>query len=360
MRSSRGSSPRSRTGRSRGRSGLDEQLGLFPEAFPGLAGTTVGPAAAPARLFALAERLPAGARLGTSSWTFPGWAGIVYDRHVSENVLARDGLRAYAAHPLLTAAGLDRTYYRPMTAAALRELGAVVPETFRFVVKADRALTSYTDPEAHGSRMPNPRFLDARYASEEVVAPVLQGLGTKTGAILFQFPPASPRLPGGRAAFLDRLGAFLAALPEGAIYAVELRNGSLFGTEYTRMLDAVGAAHCYSVHPAAPPLARQLELVPAHWQPLVLVRWTLAIDQCYEDARARYDPFDRLVDEDPATRGLVARAVLDAILAEREAIVIANNKAEGSAPLTLFRLAERLAAGLEHLAPEGATFERRV
>ena len=49
------------------------------------------------------------------------------------------------------------------------------------------------------------------------------------------------------------------------------------------------------------------------------------------------------VDEDLPTRELVARTVLDASLAEREAYVVANNNAAGSAPLTLFSLAERIA-----------------
>ena len=34
---------------------------------------------------------------------------------------------------------------------------------------------------------------------------------------------------------------------------------------------------------------------------------------------------------------------MDGLIAERPAFVIANNKAEGSAPRSLFRLAERLA-----------------
>ncbi|HMA18957.1 MAG TPA: DUF72 domain-containing protein, partial [Thermoanaerobaculia bacterium] len=29
---------------------------------------------------AIAERLPAGVRFGTSSWSFPDWAGLVYSR----------------------------------------------------------------------------------------------------------------------------------------------------------------------------------------------------------------------------------------------------------------------------------------
>ena len=65
----------------------------------------------------------------------------------------------------------------------------------------------------------------------------------------------------------------------------------------------------------------------------------------------------RLVDEDLPSRERIARAVHDTVLAERDAFVIANNKAEGSAPLTIFRLAERIAewsstsAGEDHGAP---------
>ena len=39
----------------------------------------------------------------------------------------------------------------------------------------------------------------------------------------------------------------------------------------------------------------------------------------------------------------MAIAVLDALIAEKGVFVIANNKAEGSAPLSIFRLAERIA-----------------
>jgi hypothetical protein len=62
----------------------------------------------------------------------------------------------------------------------------------------------------------------------------------------------------------------------------------------------------------------------------------------YDTARERYKPFDRIVDADPVSRELIARTVLDVTLAERPSFVVANNKAEGSAPLTLMRLAERI------------------
>ena len=45
----------------------------------------------------LARRIPARVRFGTSSWSFPGWKGLVYSRGATETSLAREGLREYAA-----------------------------------------------------------------------------------------------------------------------------------------------------------------------------------------------------------------------------------------------------------------------
>jgi uncharacterized protein YecE (DUF72 family) len=321
----------------------DPQLGLFHDDPPAAQQPGVSPAPAPASVSALASRVPRSVRLGTSSWSFPGWQGIVYDRLASEEALAREGLSAYATHPLLRTVSIDRSFYRPLSADQFRAYAEVVPSDFRFVVKADRLVTSPVDPDTRGVRTPNPLFLDAAYAVEEVVAPTLEGLGPKAGPIVFQFPPIPPNLVGGRSAFLDRLHRFLAALPRPCHYAVELRTPAFLTESYARLLEELGVAHCYNVHPASAPLTRQLECIHPFQQPALVVRWMLGRGLEYVAAKERYEPFDRLVDEDLPSRELIARTVLDTTLAERDVFVIANNKAEGSAPLTLFRLAERIA-----------------
>lgn len=282
--------------------------------------------------------------MGTSSWSFPGWAGLVYDRRTTERTLARHGLEAYAAHPLLRSVGIDRTYYRPMVAADFRAYAESVPGDFRFLVKADRTLTSPLDPESRSVRVGNPNFLDAEYAAAEVVAPMMDGLREKAGPLLFQFSPMSPSAVGGTAAFVDRLHGFLRALPRGPLYAVELRTPTFLDDSYARMLEDVGAAHCYNVHPSMTSLDRQLGKISPFYQPALVVRWMLHDGLQYQVARDRYEPFDRIVDEDRVSRERIAVAVLDALVAERPAFVIANNKAEGSAPLSVFRLAERIAS----------------
>ncbi|MGD2045817.1 MAG: DUF72 domain-containing protein [Gemmatimonadota bacterium] len=321
---------------------MDAQLGLFGDEMLAEPPPGVGAVTPSKHVRALARRLPPTLRLGTSSWSFPGWDGIVYDRRTSQRMLAREGLPAYAEHPLFRTVGVDRTYYRPLEVADFREYAAVVPDDFRFLVKADRLVTSPLDPETPGVRARNPRFLDPSYAVDAVVAPFVEGLGAKAGVLLFQFPPIPANLVRGRQAFQEQLQRFLAALPEGPLYAVELRTPAFLDESYADVLESVGVAHCYNVHPAMAPIERQLALVQPFYQPALVVRWMLHSGLRYEAARDRYAPFDRLVDEDPESRDRIATTVLDVILAERPAFVIANNKAEGSSPLTLIRLAERI------------------
>src|SRR5262245_41971269 len=121
----------------------------------------VGPAPVGAEVAALAARLPAGLRLGTSSWSFPGWQGLVFDRRATTRELAQPtALAAYARHPLLRAVGLDRTYYQPIAAAEYAAYAAATPPGFRFLVKAWEGLvTPWTDdPRAPGGARPNPAF----------------------------------------------------------------------------------------------------------------------------------------------------------------------------------------------------------
>ena len=282
---------------------MDLQLGLFPDEAPR---STTAPVAAvehSARQSEIANKLPVELRLGTSSWSFPGWEGIVYDRRVSQQTLASYGLAAYAQHPLLRTVGIDRTFYRPIACDAYRAYAEAVPEDFRFLVKADRLLTSPIDPEGYGVRGHNPRFLDPEYAANEVIGPMKEGLGRKAGPLLFQFPPIPPNLVGGRGPFIERLHTFLDALPKGPLYAIELRTAAFLTDSYSTALLATGAAHCYSVHPAMASLERQLDSVQAYQQPAFVMRWMLHSGLRYEVAKERYEPFDEIVDEDAKTRG---------------------------------------------------------
>ena len=301
-----------------------EQLSLF---------APVGAAEPSARVRVLASSLDEGLYLGTSSWSFPGWDGIVYDRKVSQTTLARHGLAAYARHPLFRTVCIDRTYYGPITAEDFARYRSAVPEDFRFVVKAHELVTSARLKDDFAS--PNPSFLEPGYAVDEVIGPCLEGLGDRAAVMLLQFPP---QLVDDVAAFNDKLHRFLSELPKGLLYAVELRNPELFNEGYREFLQDVGASHCFNVHPKMPSLEDQVRQSAADAWPTIVVRWMLRRNLRYSDAKDAFYPFEKLADEDTGARRAVASLCRDA----KRAFIIVNNKAEGSAPLSLVSLAEEI------------------
>ena len=292
---------------------------------------------------ALARRLPENLYLGCSSWSFPGWEGLVYEGRGTKTELARNGLAAYAAHPLLTSVGIDRTYYAPLSAAEFANYREAVPEAFRFLVKAHQLCTIASLKAPNGQSTENPSFLDPSYARDEVIGPYAEGLKQKAGVLVFQFPPQSLAAMGGRHGFAEKLHAFLDGLPSGPSYATEVRNPELLTPTYFQALSDQNASHCFNVHPTMPILDEQRRLADASQASAVVVRWMLQRDRAYEAAREEFAPFNRLVDEDTTSRRQIAAAIR-AAPSHRPVFVIVNNKAEGSAPLSIFRLAEYLAA----------------
>ena len=242
--------------------------------------------------------------------------------------------------------GFDRTYYRPMTTAQFADYAAQVPETFRFLVKAHEycTLAGFGDHPRYGTRrgQPNRLFLDPHYATQEVVGPFTDGLKDKAGPLLFQFSPQDDARLAGSGSFVERLYQFLDRLPRGPLYAVELRNSTLFTPEYIDALSAIGACHCLNGHPSMPPIREQAALVQPERGRAVVVRWMQARHLSYQAAKQKYAPFNRIVDADPISRRAIAELCLDSSVRQQPSYVIVNNKAEGCAPLSIVQLAQQI------------------
>jgi uncharacterized protein YecE (DUF72 family) len=333
---------------------LTAQLGLFagPELDRRRSASTQDVKAARHSPLLEAPGLPPGLRLGTSSWFFPGWRGLVYEGQHSQSALSRAGLGAYAQCPLLRTVSLDRTFYAPLSAADYQRYARQVPDDFSFVVKAPALVTDAVARDEQGrGEVGNPRFLDAAVAAREFVLPCIEGLGPKAGPMVFQISPLPRRLLDDRATLVDRLEAFFAGLPRQLgchrpLYALELRDPELVSPRVMRMLAHAGVRYCIGLHARMPPIDRQrkaLELLDAGRPGPLVVRWNLHRGFLYEAARRRYAPFDKLIDEDVETRTVLARMAADACAAGQPVWTTANNKAEGSAPMTLLELARQVA-----------------
>ncbi|MBX3201253.1 MAG: DUF72 domain-containing protein [Labilithrix sp.] len=304
---------------------------------------------------ALAARLPRFVRFGTSSWSFPGWAGIVWKGKPSEAALVESGLEAYAQQPLLRAVSLDRSYYGPLRDADLtgyeaqlgvaREKAPELPR-FRVLSKVWDEITTAVFPRhpRYGARAgtKNPHFLDVERFESEVLAPYRRAFAGDAGPFVFELTP----MPTGtfdERALASRVDDFVSRLPAGHRYAFELRNAELFGARWTEMLKANRAAHVFTYWTAMPTLREQLRR-SAVTAPFTVVRLMMPPYTRYASRKVELAPFDRVREPQPEMRDDVVAILRAAAEAGcDEGFVLVNNKAEGSAPLTVRALAEKTA-----------------
>lgn len=158
--------------------------------------------------------------MGTSGWSYPDWKGRFYPAD-----LPRAGWFSYYASRF-RAVEINNSFYqfpKPETVAAWRR---AAPEGFVFAVKANRFIT-------HMKKLKEPEDACARFLE------IVGGFGEKLGPVLFQLPPRW-RYDGGR------LRDFLDALPDGARYVFEFRDGRWVNDHCLTLLADRGAALCVS------------------------------------------------------------------------------------------------------------------
>ena len=294
----------------------------------------------------LAASLPPELRMGTSSWSFPGWLGIVYARKRATSMLAKEGLHEYAQHPLLRTVGIDRSFYAPIPDDDLLRYADQLGDEFPCCAKAPAAVTSSTIPGLNRHH-PNPDYMSAARFAADMLDPFARCFARHTGPFILQFsPPVNPRASDA-SAFIDGLDRFLEQLPREFHYAVEVRDKWALTDTYLQVLKRHGAAHVYNYWSAMPLPGAQARTLPPEDQPFVMVRLLLRPGKWYEDQRQVFAPFDKLVEPDDEMRRDVLDIVRRSAAVGRRTYLLVNNKAEGCAPLTIEALAERYVADFQ-------------
>ena len=255
--------------------------------------------------------------------------------------------------------GIDRSYYAPIPLDDLRAYADQLPAGFRCCLKAPAAVTSRVEPTFGSNRGParaNPDFLSAGRLIDDLLAPLSAGFAAHTGPIVLEFPPGPRGSAPAAAGFADALDRFLEQLPREFEYAVEVRDRALLTPAYAAVLARHQVAHTYNYWSAMPMPLAQADVVSPDAAPFAVVRLLLKPGTWYEDQRELFRPFNRLVAPDEPMRDEVVRLTATALRRGRRVYVLVNNKAEGSSPLTVEALAERLAAVWEAAGTSGGSF----
>jgi Protein of unknown function DUF72 len=292
----------------------------------------------------VAELARAGMRLGTLSWRYRAWEGLLYrGGYANEGEFQREALREYAR--FLPALGLELTQFSWPSPELVNHLLESTAEDFRFVLRVPRLLTlRQFPPSAVYGRLAgneNPDFLSVALFQERVLRP-FERLGARLGALLFEMNSVEPLE-------LEAWGRFFREIPRSHPLAVEFCAPA--GIEGWRFVAELDLAPVFTFSGGA---------IEDQWQAYcaaggdrsrgpVLLLAALAEGLPQEEARRVFSPFRELLREFP--RGLEAAAMLGQASrsAGRDSYFLTGNLLEGSALHSLERIANRLLPLLRQL-----------
>jgi uncharacterized protein YecE (DUF72 family) len=286
--------------------------------------------------------------IGTSSWKYEGWLGQIYS-HVnyvrrgkfSKQLFEQECLAEYA-QVFPTVCG-DFAFYQFPSDAFWKRLFDLAPPEFRFAFKIPEQITCKVFPAhpRYGAQggLANPTFLDAALLQEAFLRP-LEPYRERICVLIFEFGAFSRKSFEDVREFVAALDPFLAALPKGFRYSVEIRNPEFLDAEYFDCLRGHGVAHVYNGWAKMPEIGTQMSVAGSVTADFVVARALLRRGRVYEDAVGLFQPYTEIQDPNPETRAALKEMVARSRMARREAYIYVNNRLEGNAPLTIEAVVE--------------------
>ena len=153
--------------------------------------------------------------LGTMGWSYPHWVGNLYPA----GTRSEGFLREYSRH--FDTVEVDSSFYRIPSRGVVEVWRDETGEDFIFSAKFPKSIT-------------HEGVLGEAPEKVAVFLKNMRALGGKLGPLLLQFPP------GFGPDEMGRLRDFLAGLPEGLRYAVEIRDRRWLGEGFYSLLTGPG------------------------------------------------------------------------------------------------------------------------
>jgi uncharacterized protein YecE (DUF72 family) len=288
-----------------------------------------------------------GVYVGTSSWKYEGWLGLIYtpERYQTRGKFSRAKFEttclAEYAETFKTVCA-DAGYYQFPSAKMLDGYFSQVPSDFKLSIKVTEDITVKQFPNLprYGKRagQTNEHFLDADLFISSFLGP-LTPYRKLVGTLFFEFSPFHQGDWERGREFVAHLDAFLDKLPKGWDYSVEIRNESFLHTDYFKALRLNGVAHAFNSWSRMPPVSEQMRMVGSETAEFTSARFLLQPGTKYEQAVKSFQPYAEIKRPDQDARSAMAKLLTPIRPGHpQRRYIYVNNRLEGCAPKTIFEV----------------------
>jgi uncharacterized protein YecE (DUF72 family) len=237
----------------------------------------------------------------------------------------------------------DLSFYQFPSPEYWAKLFDETPADFLFAAKVPEDITVETWPKhaRYGVRSgrQNEHFLNAEAFSRYFVQRLVP-FQARVATLIFEFGTFNKSTFPTPADFVGRLDPFLAALPAGFRYAIEIRNPDYLGPEYFGILAGQNVAHVLSAWTRMPALEKQIAMPDAFTANFSVVRALLTKGRSYEQSVKAFEPYDRTQEPNLPAREAMREIVTQARERREPAFLFVNNRLEGNAPSTIEAVVE--------------------
>jgi uncharacterized protein YecE (DUF72 family) len=314
---------------------------------------------------------------GTASDRYAGWIGQIYPEHHGARAKTRyrklgDASFTERTIPVESVADffnhfdileLDFTFYRPLLEKngkptnnfhVLERYADHAPETASFLLKAPRDFFARTIRKGSAGKVtyvPNPDYLNSEALVKQFWKPAEELLGERLRGVIFEQEYQQQQSSPDPRDHIAELDGFAEKMPRNIQSHFEIRSPHLLAPEYFDWLETVGIGFVFSHWTWLPPLRKQWKMAGARFTSTdgsAVVRLLTPLNVSYAEAYALTHPFDapvpRISESAEGGRMLddVATISSEAERSGGTLMIVANNRAWGSAPALAQSIARRI------------------
>ncbi len=292
-------------------------------------------------------------RIGTCSWKYNSWRGLIYSHNNPINYLAE-----YAHHYntveidqwFWSLFGMDKVSLpSPFT---VKEYSDSVPEDFRFTIKIPNSitLTHFYRKTPTEPLISNPYFLSVELFKKFLSS--IEQLRGKLGILMFQFEYLNKQKMASQKVFQSQFTDFIQQLDRDLFFAIEIRNPNYLNKDYFTFLNELKMSHVFLQGYYMPAITSIYQKFATFIKDTTVIR--LHGPDRFDIEKLSGGNWDKILELRNKELSDVAQMVNDLLNRKVNVYVNMNNHYEGSAPLSIKRLEKFLeeTRSQDHLNPE--------
>lgn len=281
-------------------------------------------------------------RIGTCSWKYESWRGLIYSESSSSDYLKEYSLKYNTVE-------IDQWFWSLFEPAKVvlpkkeivESYKKSVSKDFLFTIKVPNAvtLTHFYRKNKNEELIPNPFFLSADLFNKFLES--IEPLNKNIGLLIFQFEYLNKQKMESLKAFQKKFSDFLRKLPGNTPkLAVEIRNPNYLSAEYFQFLKELKIAPVFLEGYYMPPIVDVINKNRNNIKDIAVIRLhgpdRKAIEELANDNWNKiYTNRDKEIKE-------IVKVIKELQKNEVDLFVNVNNHFEGSAPLTIHKITSQL------------------